>query len=257
MLFNKELFKAQYQKELLKEFAKGPERCTSYEKYKALVSLVCSSTAHVRTDTVRRQIEKDQKKVYYFSMEFLIGRLLENYLVNLGVRDIVAEGLKEMNIDLDELCKNELDPGLGNGGLGRLAACFLDSIAAEGIAGTGIGLRYQFGLFRQVIRDGYQQEEPDAWLINGDYPWEFPKPEDAVEVHFGGRVERTFRDGRTYYEHKDYQTVKAVPYDVPIIGYGGKTVNLLHLFRARVANENVDMKAFNNGEYAKAMKERC
>lgn len=253
--FNKDIFKAQFTDRMIEDFAKTPEHCTNFEKYEALVNLIVAAIAPARNETVRRERENKEKKVYYFSMEFLIGRLLENYLINLGVRDIVDEGLKEMGSSLDELCKQEFDPGLGNGGLGRLAACFLDSMAAEGIAGVGVGLRYQFGLFRQKIKDGYQIEEPDAWLDN-EYPWETPDYENAVEVHFGGRVERTFRDGKTYYEHKDYTSVKAVPYDVPIVGYNGDTINMLHLFRARPVRDNVDMDAFNRGDYAAAMKER-
>lgn len=253
--FNKDIFKAQFTDRTIEDFAKAPEHCTSFEKYESLVRLIVSAIAPARTETVRRQKENKQKKVYYFSMEFLIGRLLENYLINLGVRDIVDEGLKEMGCSLDEICKQEFDPGLGNGGLGRLAACFLDSMAAEGIDGIGIGLRYQFGLFRQKIKDGYQIEEPDAWLDN-EYPWEAADVEHAVEVHFGGRVERNYRDGRTYYEHKDFTSVKAVPYDVPIVGYNGETINMLHLFRAKPMRDNVDMDAFNRGDYAAAMKER-
>ena len=254
--YNKEIFKTQFTEKLLEDFAKSPKECTSFEKYEALVRLITSTVAPARSETIRRQYDNAQKKVYYFSMEFLIGRLLENYLINLGVRDIVDEGLAELGISLDELCKQELDPGLGNGGLGRLAACFLDSMASEGIAGVGIGLRYQFGLFRQRIRDGYQKEDPDAWLDN-EYPWENVNPEAAVEVRFGGTVEREWREGRTYYNHVGYQAVKAVPYDVPIIGHNGDTVNMLHLFRARPMQESVDMDAFNRGDYAQAMKERC
>lgn len=199
--------------------------------------------------------EKDDKKVYYFSMEFLIGKLMENYLINLGIRDIAEEALKEYGADLEDILACEPDPGLGNGGLGRLAACFLDSMAALGINGDGMGLRYKFGLFKQKIENGYQIEQPDAWLDEG-YIWERARPYDSVIVRFGGRVDRSFKDGKTKYSHVDYKTIRAVPYDVPIIGFGGNTVNILHLWDAQPVHDTIDMTAFNNGEYSRAMAER-
>lgn len=188
-------------------------------------------------------------------MEFLIGRLLENYLINLGIRDIVAEGLNELGEDLNTLCNCELDPALGNGGLGRLAACFLDSMAFLGVPGVGNGVRYRFGLFRQYFEDGYQVERTDNWLENG-YPWETRKAEDAVEVHFGGYVDRRFENGELQFEHRDFQRVLAVPYEVPVVGYGGKDVNLLRLWSAEPVKEEFDLEAFNNGDYAGATRSR-
>jgi starch phosphorylase len=188
-------------------------------------------------------------------MEFLVGRLLENYLINLGIRDIVADGLADLGDSLDELCDLEVDPGLGNGGLGRLAACFLDSMAALGVPGIGMGIRFRFGLFKQRIVDGYQVEEPDAWLQNG-YPWELAKPDETVEVRFGGSVDRQFRDGKMSFVHRDYFSVNAVPYDVPIVGYGGHDVNALRLWYAQPIRDHVDLDAFNRGDYSQAMRER-
>ena len=163
----------------------------------------------------KKEKNRDSKKVYYFSMEFLIGKLMENYLINLGIRDFAEEVLKEYDADLNDILACEPDPGLGNGGLGRLAACFLDSMAALGINGDGMGLRYKFGLFKQKIENGYQIELPDAWLDEG-YIWEKPRPYDSVIVKFGGRVDRTLKDGKMEYKHIDYTTVRAVPFDVPI-----------------------------------------
>ena len=256
MFSSKENFKLNFEQNIKSIYAKPYQNCTDYEKYMALADMVATEAGKIRSENVKNSIEKHNKKIYYFSMEFLIGRLLENYLCNLGVRDLVAEALKEMGDDLEQICELEPDPGLGNGGLGRLAACFLDSMSAVGIEGSGIGLRYQFGLFRQKIVNGRQTELPDDWLEN-DYPWEVKHPENAVIVRFGGRVDRTFENDQMHYEHKDYKQVFAVPYDVPIVGEGGKNIGVLHLFDAQPHRETIDMDAFNRGDYAAAMKERC
>ncbi len=256
MFSSKENFKKSYIQTIRSIYAKPYERCSGYEKYMALADMVATEAGSIRSENVKESIETNNKKIFYFSMEFLIGRLLENYLYNLGVLDVVKEGLEEMGDSLDELCSFEPDPGLGNGGLGRLAACFLDSMSAVGIEGCGVGLRYKFGLFRQKIVNGRQTELPDAWLEN-DYPWEVKHPEDTVIVRFGGRVDRTYENGETHFEHKDYQCVCAVPYDVPIVGDGGKNIGVLHLFDAKPLHETIDMAAFNRGDYAAAMRERC
>lgn len=251
-----ENFKSFFQQNIQSIYAKPYENCTGFEKYMALADMVATEAGRIRSENVKQSIETSNKKVFYFSMEFLIGRLLENYLYNLGIRDIVDAGLKEMGDSLEEICEFEPDPGLGNGGLGRLAACFLDSMSAIGIEGCGVGLRYKFGLFRQKIVNGQQTALPDAWLEN-DYPWEVKHPENTVIVRFGGRVDRTYENGETQYEHKGYQSVCAVPYDVPIVGEGGKNVGVLHLFDAQPLRETIDMDAFNRGDYAAAMRERC
>ena len=256
MFSNKENFKQNFEQMLIRLYAKPHKSCTAYEKYMALAEMISTEAESIRSENVNRSIETGNKKVFYFSMEFLIGRLLENYLYNLGVRDLVSEALEEMGDNLEELFEFEPDPGLGNGGLGRLAACFLDSMAAIGIDGVGVGLRYKFGLFRQKIEDGMQIELPDTWLEN-DYPWQVKHPEDTVVVRFGGHVERTYIDGVTHFEHKGYKSVCAVPYDVPIVGAGGKNIGILHLFDAKPLRETVDMDAFNRGDYAAAMKERA
>lgn len=256
MFAGKEDFKVAYEAKALETFAKPISECSTFERYELLVYLISSNTSKVRTQTSQRHIRLQQKKIHYFSMEFLIGRLLKNYLINLQIDDLVQDGLKDFGIDLDELCQCEKDPGLGNGGLGRLAACFLDSMAYLGVPGVGMGIRYRFGLFRQRIVNGYQTEEPDSWLENG-YPWETKKPDEAIAVQFGGYVDRiTDEDGQERYVTKDAQTILAVPYDVPIVGYGGKTVNVLRLWSAEPVVEKLDLAAFNHGDYSGAMRER-
>ncbi len=256
MFAGKEDFKVAYAAKALETFAKPVQECTTFEQYELLVYLISGNTSKVRTQTSQRHIRLEQKKVHYFSMEFLIGRLLKNYLINLEIEPTVRFGLQDFGIDLDDLCACEKDPGLGNGGLGRLAACFLDSMAYLGVPGVGMGIRYRFGLFRQKIVNGYQTERPDSWLENG-YPWEKKKPDEAIPVRFGGYVERLIdEDGQERYITKNAQTVLAVPYDVPIVGYGGKTVNVLRLWSAEPVVEKLDLAAFNRGDYSSAMRDR-
>ena len=256
MFAGKEDFKIAYGAKALETLAKPINQCTTFEKYEVLAYLLSGSMSKVRTQTSQRHVSLQQKKIHYFSMEFLIGRLLKNYLINLEEEDTVREGLKDLGIDLDDLCACERDPGLGNGGLGRLAACFLDSMAYLGVPGVGMGIRYRFGLFRQKIVNGYQTEEPDSWLENG-YPWEVKNPEDAIPVHFGGHVEQVRKEnGKLQCVTKDANTILAVPYDVPIVGYGGKTVNVLRLWSAEPVVQKLDLAAFNRGDYSIAMKDR-
>lgn len=255
MFADKDSFIREYKNEFLRSVARPFEASSRQEKYAALVRLICARAAEQAVRTRQSQMLGRQKQVYYFSMEFLIGRLLKNYLLLLGADDAVRRGLAELGEDLDELCECERDPGLGNGGLGRLAACFLDSMASQGIAGYGMGIRYRFGLFRQRIVDGAQTEEPDAWLENG-YPWEMCRQEDAVEVHFGGVVDRHYAAGSLSFHHRDYQVVRAVPYDVPIIGEGGAVVNTLRLWSAVPVKDELDLAAFNRGDYSVAFRDR-
>jgi len=253
--FNTKDFREDFTHITLEYFDKRPEECTNLELLEVLTKYVCSLTSEIKADTSQRHIEQKSKKIYYFSMEFLIGPLLENYLINLGIRQFVEDGLSEFGQSLDDILKLDVDPGLGNGGLGRLAACFLDSMAALGIGGVGIGLMYRYGLFHQRIENGYQIEEPDSWLEQG-YPWATAVPTDATEVHFGGRIERSYKDGRMYFSHVDYDTVLAVPYLIPIQGFGGKDCNALHLYSAQPATDSIDLQLFNQGDYSAAMKSR-
>ena len=253
-LNNKEIFKGAYLDTLNETFSKPANECTDWEKYEALVYLIKEHSEIAREESVQNHKDNKDKKVFYFSMEFLIGKLLENYLIATKIKDVVEEGLKDLGIDLQTLLELDPDPGLGNGGLGRLAACFLDSLASMNIFATGMGIRYRFGLFRQKIENGYQKEYPDAWLANG-YPWETPAPADAVEVRFGGVVDRRWENGHMAFTHRDYTAVKATPYNVNIIGYGGHSINRLKLWSASLANDTLDMDAFNRGDYSRALKQ--
>ena len=255
MIRTKEDFKTEYSLIARAMFRRSPEHLDDNDKFAVLAKLVEREADERVGEETYAEEAKEDKRVYYFSMEFLIGKLMENYLLNLGIRKQAEEGLADLGTDLGKLLEVEPDPGLGNGGLGRLAACFLDSMAALGIKGDGMGLRYKFGLFKQKIVSGYQIEEPDAWLDEG-YIWETAKPYDSVIVKFGGKVVRTYKDGHMEYKHVDYTTIRAVPYDVPILGFGGKTVNTLHLWDAQPVHDTIDMDAFNAGNYSEAMRER-
>ncbi|MFQ5559236.1 MAG: glycogen/starch/alpha-glucan phosphorylase, partial [Nitrospinota bacterium] len=198
--------------------------------------------------------QKQVKKLYYFSAEYLTGRFMGNNLVNLMVHDEVKEFLTSVGLNFNEVEDQEMDAGLGNGGLGRLAACFLDSIAALELPGHGYGLRYDYGIFRQEIRDGYQVEFPDQWLQHGN-PWEMQHEEDSVVVKFGGKLKR-----RDFFENKEkttltkYEGIAAVPYDTPVIGYNTKTVNTLRLWSTSMPDyEQFDIGAFDRGEYEDAL----
>jgi len=194
-----------------------------------------------------------EKQVYYFSMEFLLGRLLGSNLFNLGLTEICSEGLKELGIDLAELEAVEHDAGLGNGGLGRLAACFLDSMASLQLPGHGCGIRYRHGMFEQKIVDGYQVELPDNWLRDG-YAWEMRKADRAVTVKFGGYVRLEEQNGRLTAIHEGYEPVLAVPYDVPIVGAHCNTVNALRLWSAETCY--FDLSSFSKGDYLKAVEHK-
>ncbi len=206
--------------------------------------------------TQQRYREQDVKQVYYLSMEFLVGRTLGNNLINLGLRESCREFLADLGVELDDLLEHEPDAGLGNGGLGRLAACFLDSLATLGLAGHGYGLRYEYGMFDQRIVGGWQVEEPDHWLRYGN-PWEIIRPADTVTVRYGGRVEDDVdADGRYRPRWVGGETVLGVPYDVPVVGYGGHTVNALRLWSAKASNE-LDLVKFNRGEYIGAVEDKA
>jgi glycogen phosphorylase len=196
-----------------------------------------------------------RKRVYYLSLEFLIGRLLFDALTNLGVAQPMAEALDELGVNLTDLRKIEPDAALGNGGLGRLAACFMDSMATLSIAAHGYGIRYDNGLFRQIIRGGWQQETPEDWLVNGN-PWEFVRPEYNYAIGFGGSVEMVEDDNdRTHHVWHPAETVEAVAYDTPIVGWRGRHVNTLRLWSAR-ATDPLKLEAFNAGDYVGAFSER-
>ncbi len=187
------------------------------------------------------------------SMEFLTGRYLGNNLLSLSYYDVVKEALCDLGLDINEIEDEERDPALGNGGLGRLAACFMDSLATLGYPAYGCGIRYNYGIFKQQIKDGYQEEVPDNWLTDGFYPFELKRPEYAKKIRFGGRVETRYdeKTGRNYFVHVDYEAVKAVPYDLPVIGYGNGVVNTLRVWDAEPMME-FQLMSFDKGDYLKA-----
>ena len=216
--------------------------------------------------TVRDQImqkwmtyrEKDKsytgKRLYYLSVEFLTGRSLHCNILNLCSTEEYCQAMEELGLNWREICREEPEPGLGNGGLGRLAACFMDSLASLSLPAMGCTIRYEYGLFRQRILEGQQIEVPDNWLENGNV-WEFPAMEDTCEVHYGGYVEESEVNGRRIFTLKDYHTVEAVPYDMPVAGYDCETVNTLRMWRAH-SPKALDLASFNSGNYSKAMQEQ-
>ena len=254
MFKDKKDFTRQIEATAIANFGKPFGRLEPKFKYYTLAKTIATNARNVRVlaDDTRQE---EKKRVYYFSMEFLVGRLLENYIMNFGIKDVVEEGLADYGVTIADLAAQEVDAGLGNGGLGRLAACFIDSLASLGYIGQGNGIRYRYGLFSQRIVNGCQVEDPDNWLEDG-YPWEIERPEEAVRVRFGGTVVHKYSGNSMSYEWTGGEEILAVPYDVPIVGYGGQTVNNLRLWSAEPAKQNFDMDAFNRGDYAGAMKFR-
>lgn len=229
-------FKKVFTEQLVSRLGKGLEDATAEDVYKTLGGMIREYVGREWAAANRTYLESGQKQVYYFSLEFLIGRLMGNNLLNLGVLDMVRRGLEELGWNLEEIEEQEPDAGLGNGGLGRLAACFLDSLASLRYAGHGCGIRYKYGLFEQKIVEGHQVELPDNWLQRGNV-WEERRADKAVDVRFWGHVEVKEQDGRTVFHTVDYERVRAVPYDVPVIGYGDGQVNTLRLWSAEPASD--------------------
>lgn len=253
---NKEQFIEQYRQHVRALSGKEFEDTSDIDRFTALANMVAGDARVIAAKTDERNRTEGKKRVYYFSIEFLIGRLLDNYLLNLGIRDLVADAIADMGGDLDEIERQEPDPALGNGGLGRLAACLLDSMAHEGIAGYGNGMRYRYGLFKQEIVDGRQVEVADEWLSKG-YPWEVKRPDKAVRIGFGGYVVSRQEGDRTFYSVEGTDDVLAVPYDIPIVGYGGETVNKLRCWSAEPIDDHFDLDAFNAGDYTGADRDRA
>ncbi len=253
--FDKELFKRSVHTNVKNLYRKTLDEATQQQIFQA-VSYAIKDVVVDNWMTTQKEYEKqDPKMVYYMSMEFLMGRALGNNMVNLQAYEGVKEALEELGVDINVVEDQEPDPALGNGGLGRLAACFLDSLASLGYAAYGCGIRYHYGLFKQEIRDGFQIEVPDNWLVDG-YPFELRRPEYAKEVKFGGWVS-TYVDksGRTVFEQKDYQSVKAIPYDMPIVGYGNGIVNTLRIWDAEPV-ECFRLDSFDKGDYQKAVEQQ-
>ncbi|MDO4475363.1 MAG: glycogen/starch/alpha-glucan phosphorylase [Lachnospiraceae bacterium] len=253
--FDKEKLKSDIRNYVQNLFRTTLEEATPQQVYQA----VAYATKDVIINNwlaTQKQFEKDDPKtVYYMSMEFLVGRLFGNNLINLCAYQEVKEALDELGFDLNAIEDEERDPALGNGGLGRLAACFMDSLASLGYAAYGCGIRYHYGMFKQEIRDGYQIEVPDNWLKNG-YPFELRRPEYSKEIRFGGyvRVEYDPATGRNHYIQDGYQSVLAVPYDIPVVGYGNNMVDTLRIWDAEAVNE-FQLDSFDKGDYQKAVEQ--
>ncbi|MGN0326420.1 MAG: glycogen/starch/alpha-glucan phosphorylase [Lachnospiraceae bacterium] len=252
--FDKELFKRSVLYNIKTLYRKTLEEATPQQIFQAVSYAVKDQVIDMWLETQKQYEKKDPKTVYYLSMEFLMGRALGNMMINMKAYKPVAEALDELGLDLNVIEDQEPDAALGNGGLGRLAACFLDSLATLGYASYGCGIRYRYGMFKQQIRDGYQVEVPDHWLQNGN-PFELRRPEYAKEVKFGGYVSvRVDENGRSNYYQEGYQAVRAVPYDLPIVGYGNSIVNTLRIWDA----EPLDvfrLDSFDKGDYQKAVEQ--
>ena len=233
--------------------AKGDTRVTDRDQYTAFANAVRDRIVERWISTQEEYGRQNTKRVYYMSLEFLIGRLLGNNVINLKADHLCREALKDYGIDWNDLRDYETDAGLGNGGLGRLAACYLDSMSTLDLAGMGYGLRYDYGIFRQRIVNGCQVEEPDHWLKNG-YPWEMQRPEYAQHVHFGGHVECLVENGRQKWVWVPAEVVEGIPYDLPIVGYCN-AVNSLRLWSAK-AVDDFDLENFNKGSYVEAVERK-
>ena len=254
--FEKEAFKKDVEQNVKQLFRKTVDEASQQELYEA-VSYVVKDAIIDDWIATQKQYEKDDPKiVYYMSMEFLLGRALDNNLINMTAYKEVKEALEEMGLNLNELEDQEPDPALGNGGLGRLAACFLDSLASLGYAAYGCGIRYRYGMFKQKIKDGYQEERPDNWLKNGN-PFELRRPEYAKEVRFGGniRVEYDDKTGDIRFKQENYESVLAVPYDYPIVGYDNHIVNTLRIWDAEPIVD-FQLDSFDRGDYHKAVEQQ-
>ena len=244
---DKEEFKKIFTKKAHILWEKDVKELEPGEVYKTIASMIRDMISEDWLKTNETYSEEKSKQVYYFSIEFLLGRLLQSNLINCGVEDMCRDALEDFGWDLDEVIPEEADPGLGNGGLGRLAACFIDSMAALRLPGHGCSIRYQYGLFNQRIVDGEQVELPDNWLRNG-YPWEVKRVDKAVDVNFyGNAYMRPDENGGLECVYEDYQVVRAVPYDVPVIGYHNDTVNTLRLWRAEYSRDNM-YRELSNGD---------
>ncbi len=253
--FKKEAFKESVKENVKFLYRKTLEEATQEQIFQAVSYTVKDVIIDNWLETQNAYQKQDPKIVYYMSMEFLMGRALGNNLLNLTAYGEVKEALEELGLDLNVIEDQEPDPALGNGGLGRLAACFLDSLATLNYCAYGCGIRYRYGMFKQEIKDGFQLEVPDNWLKNG-YPFELRRPEYAKEVHFGGyvRVEYDPATGSNRFIHEGYQAVKAVPFDMPILGYNNKIVNTLRIWDAEpIVDFGLD--SFDKGDYKKAVEQ--
>ena len=252
--FDKDSIKASIIGKLQRYNGRTIEEASNGQIYRALASTVRDQIMQKWMISREERKTNNNKRLFYLSVEFLMGRSLYTNILNLVSLDAYKQALDELHIDVDKVLQEEPEPALGNGGLGRLAACFLDSLTTLQLPAMGCTIRYEYGLFRQKIVDGQQVELPDYWLGNGNV-WEMPVMEDACEVHFNGHVEMGNENGRTVFRHVGYNTVEAVPYDMPLVGYDTSTVNSLRLWSAR-APKRIDLSDFNHGHYVQASEEK-
>ncbi len=250
---SKEEFKKSIIENVKNQYRRTIDEATPQQIFQAVSYAIKDMIIDDWIATQKQFDETGAKKVYYLSMEFLMGRALGNNIINLGAKKAVKEALEELGFDLNAIEDQEPDPALGNGGLGRLAACFLDSLATLGYPAYGCGIRYHYGMFKQKIKDGYQVEVPDEWLKNG-YPFELRRPEYATEVKFGGYVKTEWDGERNHFVQEGYQSVLAVPYDLPIVGYGNNVVNTLRIWDAQPI-DTFSLSAFDKGDYQKAVEQ--
>ncbi len=253
--FDKEKFIADVKENVRKMYRLDIEEASQQQIFQAVSDVIEDSIIDEWMDSCKAFNEQKTKIVYYLSMEFLIGRALGNNLLNLGEYEGVKEALEELGLDINAIEDQEPDPALGNGGLGRLAACFMDSLATGGYHAYGCGIRYHYGMFRQKIVNGFQKEVPDNWLKNY-YPFELKRPEHAKEVRFGGntRIEYDQATGQTHYIYENYSSVRAVPYDIPVVGYKNHVVDTLRIWDAEAIND-FELSSFDRGEYDKAVEQ--
>ena len=254
MYHNKAAFISAYLQKFQSLHGKGVDEGSTRERYEALAGLVRDLIAQKWARTNKQYLERGVKQVYYFSIEYLQGRILTTNLLNLDLLETCTEGLEELGINLSDLTEQEPEAGLGSGGLGRLASCFLDSIASLHLPGHGCGIRYRNGMFKQKIVDGYQAELPDPWLRDGN-AWEFRKADKAVVVKFGGHIREEEVDGVRKFVHDGYEAILAVPYDMPVAGFRNNTVNTLRLWSAEVMPSSEEA-AISDSDYIKAMEYR-
>ena len=253
-VFNKEKFIEDVKENVKNLYRKTLEEASQQEIFQAVSYTVKDVIIDDWLATQKAFDKQDPKMVYYMSMEFLMGRALGNNMINLKMYKEVKEALEEIGLNLDEIEDQEPDPALGNGGLGRLAACFMESLATLGYAAYGCGIRYRYGMFKQKIKDGFQVEVPDNWLKNG-YPFELRRPEYSYEVKFGGYVRaEVTEEGKTRFVQENYQSVLAVPYDMPIVGYGNHVVDTLMIWDAEPM-ECFELDSFDKGDYHKAVEQ--
>ena len=250
---DKEQIKEEIIKRMRRSVGVTPDEASAEDVYQAVARTVRDLIMDRWAETNEEVHRRGAKRLYYLSAEFLVGRALTNNIINLGLYDQYSAAVRELGFDLDQVEEQEADAGLGNGGLGRLAACFLDSLSTLEMPVTGCCIRYEHGLFRQLIVNGEQQETNDDWLVKGNV-WEIARPDNMVEVRYGGHIREAWTDQGLKVEHEDYTSVLAYPYDMPVIGYESKTPATLRMWEAKAKTE-LDMKYFNKGDYARASEE--